>query len=58
MNFNEFRKNNIGYVLTEHLGKLGFDRTVNRKMFCQKNAHTRGFCHKQSVGQLAKETSQ
>ena len=24
--------------LTEHFGKLGFDRTVNGKMFCQKNA--------------------
>ena len=24
--------------LTENLGKLGFDRTVNGKMFCQKNA--------------------
>ena len=24
--------------LTEHFGKLGFDRTVNGKMFCQKDA--------------------
>ena len=25
-------------IPTEHLRKLGFDRTVNWKMFCQKNA--------------------
>ena len=24
--------------LTEHFGKLGFDRTVNGKMFCQTDA--------------------
>ena len=32
-------------VLTENLGKLGFDRTVNGKMFCQKDALLGGFCH-------------
>ena len=32
--------------LTEHFGKLGFDRTVNGKMFCQKDALLGGFCHK------------
>ena len=31
--------------LTEHLRKLGFDRTANVKMFCQKNALSRVFCH-------------
>ena len=31
--------------LTEHFGKLGFDRTVNGKMFCQKDALLGGFCH-------------
>ena len=31
--------------LTEHLRKLGFDRTANVKMFCQKNEHSRVFCH-------------
>ena len=25
--------------LTEHLGNLGFDRTVNGEMFCQKKCH-------------------
>ena len=25
-------------VLTENLGKLGFDRTVNGKIFCQNHA--------------------
>ena len=29
--------------LTEHLGKLGFDRTVNGEMFCQKMQFV--FCH-------------
>ena len=31
--------------LTEHLGNLGFDRTVNGEMFCQKNVISRVFCH-------------
>ena len=31
--------------LTEHLGNLGFDRTVNDEMFCQKNVISRVFCH-------------
>ena len=31
--------------LTEHFGKLGFDRTVNGKMFCQKDALLGEFCH-------------
>ena len=31
--------------LTEHFGKFGFDRTVNRKMFCQKDALLGVFCH-------------
>ena len=30
--------------LTEHLGNLGFDRTVNGEMFCQKNVISRVFC--------------
>ncbi len=30
--------------LTEHFGKLGFDRTVNGKMFCQKDALLGVFC--------------
>ena len=30
--------------LTEHFGKLGFDRTVNEKMFCQKDALLGEFC--------------
>ena len=30
--------------LTEHFGKLGFDRTVNGKMFCQKDALLGEFC--------------
>ena len=34
--------------LTEHFGKLGFDRTVNGKMFCQKDALLGGFCHIQT----------
>ena len=32
-------------IPTEHLRKLGFDRTVNWKMFCQKNAHLGILCH-------------
>ncbi len=32
--------------LTEHLGNLGFDRTVNGEMFCQKNVISRVSCHK------------
>ena len=31
--------------LTEHLGNLGFDRTVNGEMFCQKNVISRVSCH-------------
>ena len=31
--------------LTEHFGKLGFDRTVNGKMFCQKDALLGELCH-------------
>ena len=31
--------------LTEHLGNLGFDRTVNDEMFCQRNVISRVFCH-------------
>ena len=31
--------------LTEHFGKLGFDRTVNGKMFCQKDALLGEFSH-------------
>ena len=34
--------------LTEHFGKLGFDRTVNGKIFCQKDALLGGFCHMES----------
>ena len=32
-------------IPTEHLRKLGFDRTVNWKMFCQKNALLGILCH-------------
>ena len=35
--------------LTEHFGKLGFDRTVNGKMFCQKDALLGEFCHIESI---------
>ena len=31
--------------LTEHLGNLGFDRTINGEMFCKKNVISRVFCH-------------
>ena len=36
--------------LTEHLGNLGFDRTVNGEMFCQKNVISRVFCHMYILG--------
>ena len=36
--------------LTEHLGNLGFDRTVNGEMFCQKNVISRVFCHISNSG--------
>ena len=32
-------------IPTEHLRKLGFDRTVNWKIFCQKNALLGILCH-------------